>query len=149
MRLLVRVILAALLLCAGGAYALPVCSAGQKPYTQIDPGTGTPAGGYGHYTPMGVCYYWAAASSAAGYDWLEYGQGYCMLQRTSDNSITYSAVTKVCEPESPHWADPGKVDGLSPVMIADYMAVWGLFLAAGVTIICAKAIYARFRIDHA
>lgn len=30
----------------------------------------------------------------------------------------------------------------------DYMALWGLILVAAVAVLCAKAIYNRFRIDH-
>lgn len=32
--------------------------------------------------------------------------------------------------------------------VTDYATLWGLFLAVGVTVICLKALYNRFRIDH-
>jgi hypothetical protein len=38
--------------------------------------------------------------------------------------------------------------GLDAEQMADLMTVWGLFLVAAVTVLCAKAIYNRFRIDH-
>lgn len=40
---------------------------------------------------------------------------------------------------------------LAPIteeQVGDYLALWGAFLVAGVAILCGKAIYNRFRIDH-
>jgi hypothetical protein len=31
--------------------------------------------------------------------------------------------------------------------VADYMGLWSLFLAAAVVVICAKAIYSRFKLS--
>lgn len=39
-------------------------------------------------------------------------------------------------------------DTLTPERIADYMALFGAFLGAAVVVLCAKALYNRFRIDH-
>jgi hypothetical protein len=32
--------------------------------------------------------------------------------------------------------------------VADYMQLWAAFLAAGVFVLVAKALYNRFRVDH-
>lgn len=37
---------------------------------------------------------------------------------------------------------------LLPAKVATYMELWALFLGAAVVILCAKALYNRFRIDH-
>jgi hypothetical protein len=38
--------------------------------------------------------------------------------------------------------------GLTPEKVGDYVALWGAFLVAAVVVLCVKAIYRRFRIDH-
>jgi hypothetical protein len=38
--------------------------------------------------------------------------------------------------------------GLGADQVADLFALWGLLLITGVLVLCAKALYNRFRIDH-
>jgi len=42
---------------------------------------------------------------------------------------------------------PDTLTGLSEAKVSDYMSVWTLFLVAAVCVLCAKALYNRFRID--
>lgn len=37
---------------------------------------------------------------------------------------------------------------LTEEQVADYLALWSLFLVAAVTVLCAKSLYNRFRVDH-
>ena len=37
---------------------------------------------------------------------------------------------------------------LSEAQVEDYMALWAALLGAGVFVLCAKALYNRFRVDH-
>lgn len=38
--------------------------------------------------------------------------------------------------------------GLTPEKVADYVELWGAFLVAAVVVLCAKALYKRFRVDY-
>lgn len=142
MRFLRRCLFALVLAAAGVVHAqnnLPACGGSTWPYQ----GAG---GNHGAQTPMGVCYDWAKLST--GFDWVEYGQGYCMLQNTSSGALAVMVVSKVCEPTNPHFADPGRIPGLSATQVQDYVTLFGLFLLAAVTVLGAKAIYKRFRVDY-
>lgn len=48
-----------------------------------------------------------------------------------------------------HGCEPSTDGGLTAAKVSDYMELWGLFFAACVGVLALKAVYQRFRIDHA
>jgi hypothetical protein len=141
MRKLLLIVLAVLAFSAQAA----TCTSGQMPYAvDNDPTT------YKGWTPMGACLVWLGVASAGGWDFLSADEGYCALRNRTSSVVTSSRISQVCEPSPAFWADPALASTqLTAGKVADYMALWALFFAAGVAVLCAKSLYNRFRIDHA
>ena len=47
-----------------------------------------------------------------------------------------------------HVLTPAGGVGLTPEKIETYMELWSAFLVAAIGVLCVKAIYNRFRVDH-
>jgi len=126
---------------------LPACTSGQLPYQLA---VSTIGGLSPAESPKGVCYkmFYAFNVSSLSWDWVEYGDGFCMVQRQNDNAASVNQVVKVCEPSNPYFADPGARPGMTATEVADYMALFWKFVAVAIALLGVKAIYNRFRVDQ-
>lgn len=119
--------------------SLAECGSGVLPYYVAA------SSAYDAETAEGACY--LLASGTAGHTLQAYGGGFCALRDVSTGAIQATPVLKRCELPAPHWSEV-TAGGLSAVKVADYMSLWSAFLVAGVVVLCARALYQKFRVDH-
>lgn len=114
---------------------MATCSVGQLPYRVSSPG----GQNFDAVSPHGACYQYSASISNQGWDWVEYGQGHCMVQNTSSGLISVSRVSQICKAGTPHFADPDYTNSPFAMSVTDGATLSGLIIGVWVAAFVIRA----------
>lgn len=127
------------------------CTSGQVPYSiTYDSLTGS------GYSREEACAAWSELRHPSGWIQTPITGASCVSRDTSYGNVRTGPITGPSCVYPPASAGSSSVSGtvtaVFPQMtsgdVADYMSLWGLFLAAGVGVLCAQALYVRiFRLN--